>query len=90
MSYRIAVLCNDYSTKMSAVANGRGISAMPERLVPSTLVVAKEYYLPPLEPLTIVLCARSGFDVSNVKQLITALGKLLPGNQFVAPQKKAS
>lgn len=58
--YRIAFNGSDFDAKKSAVEAGLGISALPETLIPPSLVQAKEYYLPELPKIKGLLCMRPG------------------------------
>jgi DNA-binding transcriptional LysR family regulator len=79
LSYRIVFNGPDYDAKQSAVEKGVGLSALPQSLVPPTLMCAKEYYLPPLPVIKAMLCARPGLRTERAieiqKQLASLFGK---------------
>ena len=58
LAYRIAFNGQDFDAKKSAVEAGLGITAIPQRLLPKSLIHAKEYYLPKLPVMKVVLCVR--------------------------------
>jgi DNA-binding transcriptional LysR family regulator len=66
----------DHQVKLAAVGAGVGIAVMPERWVPSHLVKAKEYYLPPLPPIKIMLCARLGLQTELASTIMKQLSAL--------------
>jgi molybdate transport repressor ModE-like protein len=57
--YNVVMHSRDYSGKLKAAAKGFGITAMPKRFVPDTLIEATEDYLPELAPGRALLCARA-------------------------------
>ena len=65
--YRIAFSSPDYQSHIEAARRGLGITVLPKRLLPPTLMQAKEYYLPALTSPTLCLGVRAGFDVANNK-----------------------
>ena len=67
--YRIAFSSPDHQAHLEAARRGLGITALPKRLVPVTLVQAKEYYLPPLALPMLYLGIRTGVDIKNNKFL---------------------
>jgi hypothetical protein len=44
--------------------------------VPAPLVQAKEYYLPPLPPVRMLLCARRELETTRATQLLKRLSNL--------------
>ena len=70
--------------------NGLGLMAVPLRRVPETLVIAKEYYLPPLELLPAgILIRAERRDVKSL-QVIAALRSLAPPAPTTSkPESKA-
>jgi DNA-binding transcriptional LysR family regulator len=58
LAFRIVMNSPDHHAKEAAVEAGLGLTAMPSRMVPASLVIAKEYYLPALPKFKTLLCAR--------------------------------
>jgi DNA-binding transcriptional LysR family regulator len=58
LAFRIVLNSSDHHAKEAAVEAGLGLTAVPSRIVPASLVVANEYYLPTLPKLKMLLCAR--------------------------------
>lgn len=71
--YKVVFHSPDYHAKLAAVEAGIGLTAIPERLVPSTLVVANEDYLPPLPAIKSMLCVKPGLDTREATALIERL-----------------
>ncbi|WP_211910479.1 LysR family transcriptional regulator [Tardiphaga alba] len=69
MVYRIAFSSPDYHARIEAAKAGIGLTVLPKRLVPDTLMMANEYYLPPPGMPKMILCARSEFRQKNEKLL---------------------
>ena len=76
VSYRVAFNVPDHHVKIAAVEAGVGLTVMPESTVPAHLIKAKEYYLPPLPPIKIMLCARLGLQTERASTLIKELSTL--------------
>jgi len=79
LSYRIVFNSPDYHAKLEAVRAGIGITAIPKRMLPSDLVCAKEYYLPPLPPIKALLCARLGLNNDQAWGIMKQLSALFFG-----------
>jgi molybdate transport repressor ModE-like protein len=77
--YRIAFSGPDHHAHLEAARRGLGITALPKRLIPSNLVQAKEYYLPPLTAPTLYLGERAGLDLNGNKFLNSLV------NDFFSP-----
>jgi DNA-binding transcriptional LysR family regulator len=75
LSFRIVFHSPDFSTRLSAVRAGVGLSAVPSGFVPADLVEAKEYYLPKLKPIKAVLCTRLGIAQKKVAEILPLLRK---------------
>jgi DNA-binding transcriptional LysR family regulator len=73
LAYRIVFNSPDYHAKLAAVESGIGISAIPRRMIPSTLVWAQEYYLPQLPPIKALLCARSNLETIQSTDLLNEI-----------------
>lgn len=69
MIYRIAFSSPDYHARIEAARAGIGLTILPKRLVPESLIVANEYYLPVPTTPKMLLCARSSFADANPKVL---------------------
>lgn len=76
LNYRIAFASSDHHSRMAAVAAGIGLIAAPLRKVAEPLVVAQEYYLPPLENLRAGIYVRAGVDMEAVEPIVKMLRKL--------------
>jgi DNA-binding transcriptional LysR family regulator len=76
LNYRIAFASSDHHSRLSAVAAGIGIMALPRRHAADPLVIAQEYYLPPLEPLRAGIYVRAGVDMDAVEPVVKVLRKL--------------
>lgn len=76
LSYRIVFSGQDYDAKRSAVEAGFGLSALPRRMIPPSLVWAKEYYLPPLPEIRGILCVRAGFSSDKAVEIQNQLSSL--------------
>jgi DNA-binding transcriptional LysR family regulator len=84
LQYRVVFNSSDLSAKMAAVEAGLGIAAIPERLIPASLVQAREYYLPKLPPVKALLCARSGLEGAEAKKILQCLESLFFRRQLQA------
>ena len=76
LAYKIVLNSPDYHAKLAAVEAGIGLTAIPESMVPSHLVRAREYYLPELPPLRALLCARLGLETDQASALVERLSAL--------------
>jgi hypothetical protein len=61
---------------LSAVEAGVGVAAIPEKWIPPSLIRAREYYLPPIPPIKVLLCARTGLESPVAAQLLKRLAML--------------
>jgi DNA-binding transcriptional LysR family regulator len=71
-SYRIVLTATDLATQFAAVEAGIGVLIAPERVVPDTLIVAKDHNLPPLPDLRVGVFCKEGFDIKHNKALADA------------------
>jgi DNA-binding transcriptional LysR family regulator len=79
LSYRIALTSYDVQARLAAVAAGFGLIGLPGRYVKEPLVVAKEYYLPPLPTLRAGVRVRAGLPASDrVDKIVRLLMTLAP------------
>ncbi len=62
LDYSIVFNSPDYHAKIAALESGIGLAALPARVMPTSLVQAKEYYLPTLPSVKALLCARDGLS----------------------------
>lgn len=69
MIYRIAFSSPDFHTRIEAAKAGIGLTVLPKRLVPSSLTIAKEYYLPKCGTPRMLLCARRDGGARSTKLL---------------------
>ena len=65
LSYKIVFNTPDNHARFAAVKAGIGLAAVPTRAIPPDLVVAKEYYLPPLPRVRALICERAGLDTRS-------------------------
>jgi DNA-binding transcriptional LysR family regulator len=72
-TYKIVFNSPDYHATMTALETGIGLAALPSRSIPSPLVQAKEYYLPPLPAVKTLLCARQELDNPQAEKLLRRL-----------------
>jgi DNA-binding transcriptional LysR family regulator len=90
VTYKIVFNSPDYHAKLAAAEAGIGLSAIPESMVPSYLVRAKEYYLPPLPNIRALLCVRTGLDMELAAPLVKQLSALFFKNpRMRAPVRSA-
>jgi DNA-binding transcriptional LysR family regulator len=75
LSYRIAFSGQDFKAKQSAAEAGLGVAVLPHMLLPSSLIHAKEYYLPSLPTIKGVLCVRPGSRSVAVSQMIKSFSE---------------
>lgn len=71
MIYRIAFSSPDYHARVEAAKAGVGLTVLPKRLVPASLIVANEYYLPTCGTPRMQLCARNERGARSMKLLDT-------------------
>ena len=76
-TYTIVFNSPDYHATVTALETGIGLAALPRRTIPSSLVEAKEYYLPALRPVKTLLCARRELETPQAKKLLRRLAELL-------------
>ena len=76
ISYKIAFNGSDHTARLAAVEAGIGLTVIPDSMVPSHLVKATEYYLPPLPPVRALLCAHLGLETEQALALMKQLSAL--------------
>jgi DNA-binding transcriptional LysR family regulator len=82
--YRIAFNSADNQARFEAARAGIGITVYPARFDCSPLIHAREYYLPKLAPIKVVLCARNDFHGSS------SLLKSISAHFFGSPTSAAA
>jgi len=65
LSFQIMLDSPDFSARVAAAGAGVGVTATPASVVPSFLVRAKEYYLPALPAVGVLLCSRERTDANS-------------------------
>jgi DNA-binding transcriptional LysR family regulator len=78
LTYRVVFASADYEARLAAVKARVGLMAVPLRRVPESLVVAKEYYLPSLEPMPAGILLRPERRDIKGHQVVAALRSLMP------------
>lgn len=76
IAYNIVFSSPDYQAKLTAVEAGIGFTAMPASMVPSSLVRARDYYLPELPTIEALLCARRGLESERASALLKQLSAM--------------
>jgi len=76
MIYRLAFTSPDIQSALQAGAAGMGVLSLPKEFIPSSLVIANEYYLPRLKPIKLILAVRSGIQVKH-RDLVDRLSQHL-------------
>lgn len=89
LSYRVAFASPDRHARVAAAAAGIGLIGQPLRRLNEPLIVAREYYLPPIAPVRAGIAVRSGFDAAPLRDLIAALGRLAPATEVARPRNGA-
>lgn len=77
-AYRLVFSSYDYRARLAAVAAGLGLMTMPERQVELPLVVARDYYLPPMPPLCVGVRLRKGLPDDRADKVLALLKRLRP------------
>jgi len=75
ISYRVVFSTPDYEARVAAAHSGAGLTALPLRMLPSSLVQAKEYYLPELPPVKRLLCSRANLNSPGASKIIDELAR---------------
>jgi DNA-binding transcriptional LysR family regulator len=76
LSYKIVFNSPDYHARLSATRAGIGLTAIPVRMVPPYLAIAREYYLPELPSRKSLLCVRLGLEGDQMTALVKHLSAL--------------
>jgi DNA-binding transcriptional LysR family regulator len=76
LSYKIVFNSPDYHARLAATRAGIGLTAIPVRMVPPYLAIAREYYLPELPSRKSLLCVRLGLEGDQMTALVKHLSAL--------------
>lgn len=76
LSYKIVFNSPDYHARLAATRAGIGVTAIPVRMVPPYLAIAREYYLPELPSRKSLLCVRLGLEGDQMTALVKHLSSL--------------
>jgi DNA-binding transcriptional LysR family regulator len=90
LTYRVVFASADYEARLAAVRARMGLMALPSRKVPEGLVTAKEYYLPPLEPLPAGIVLRQDRRHLKSHPVVEALRSLAPGFKPISPKRTSA
>jgi DNA-binding transcriptional LysR family regulator len=89
LTYRIAFMSYDVRARLAAVSSGFGIIGLPERYVKEPVVVANEYYLPPLPSLRGGIRLRAGLPTNHrIQKIVQLLKTLAPAE--ANPERRAT
>lgn len=84
LAYRFVVTCADFYAITEAVAAGLGVIAVPAPLAVAPMIVAPDYYLPPLPLVRAGIYVREGADTQRMKPIIDLLRVLQKPHRPVA------
>jgi len=76
--YEVVFSSPDHGSRVAAVAAGLGVMPLAERTLAPPLVLAREYYLPPLPSLSAGILVRDGIERDDFKPLVRKLMALAP------------
>lgn len=90
LTYRVVFASADYQARLAAVKARMGLMASPLRRVPDGLIVAREYYLPALDPLPAGIVLRQ--ERRNLKNdpVVDVLRSLAAGFKPALPKRSPS
>lgn len=90
LTYRVVFASADYQARLAAVKARMGLMASPLRRVPDGLIVAREYYLPALDPLPAGIVLRQ--ERRNLKNdpVVDVLRSLAAGFKPALPRRSPS
>jgi DNA-binding transcriptional LysR family regulator len=86
LQYRIVFNSHDFHAKMAGIEAGMGVAVIPEKFIPPYLVRAREYYLPDLPMLKVLLCVRPGLESPEASELLRRLSALFFKDQLQAAE----
>jgi DNA-binding transcriptional LysR family regulator len=78
LTYRVVFASDDYHARLAAVSAGIGLASMPERYVENDMIIAKDFYLPPLAPMHAAIRVRRGMRSDKIDQAANILKLLAP------------
>jgi molybdate transport repressor ModE-like protein len=78
LTYRVIFTSMDFHARADAVAAGLGVMGIQLRQLRDPLMRAREYYLPPLRPVSAGICFRNGLDRRAAAGVLRALKTLQP------------
>lgn len=87
INFEVVLQTSDLHLKFEAVRAGIGLCVAPAALIPADLVVAKESYLPKLDPLDACVCCRPTFDTPGLAAIISTLRDFLLAQVQVGERK---
>lgn len=87
ISYKIVFSSPNHQLRLDATRTGLGLTIIPERMIPSFLLPAGEYYLPELPPHRRVLCVRNGLEGSRATALVRQLSSTFFDVPKVRPRR---
>ena len=73
IAYRLAFTSFERMSRLMAVRAGLGVMLVPDWSVSEGLVVAKEYYLPPLPPIEAGIVSSASADPDRIKSAVAML-----------------
>lgn len=85
--YRFAFSSPDLHAVLEAAKAGFGLTVLPKRMLPPSLVEAHEYYLPPIPAPKLVLCVRTSMQ-ERCRKLYSDLAARIFDNGEAPPQLK--
>lgn len=88
--YHVVFTSPDNHARLAAVAAGLGITALPSRYIPDSLVPARDISLPPVPCQKGGICARSGVDLKELEWIVEILAVLRPRASDFATAKLSS
>jgi DNA-binding transcriptional LysR family regulator len=76
-SYSIVFAAADLSAHLAALRSGLGYMVLPQRLVPSDLRIAREYFLPALPPLDAGIYVNEERDSQQLREVAARMADVL-------------
>jgi DNA-binding transcriptional LysR family regulator len=76
-SYSIVFAAADLSAHLAALRSGLGYMVLPQRLVPSDLKIAREYFLPALPPLDAGIYVNEERDSQQLREVAARMADVL-------------
>ena len=72
-AYRVAFSSADHQSRTAAAVAGLGLLALPARQACDPLIIARDYYLPPIPAMRAGICIRSSIEMTNVSDIVEVL-----------------